>query len=172
MCASAFVYSAIASQSGLCHGAMAFKGPREVVSQSLLDSVKLPSSCASRRRIKKDFSLGMEEFGEPWSDVGETDSEEDFQPTKKKTNVNPKKACAKPTMSHFGAPTTLDQQEKLSKGVVPKNTQKNDAWTQKPLLTGCIQGILLAQKIFVHRILYLLVKQHFWINGSLLSPLK
>ena len=62
--------------------------------QSLLDSMKFPPSYASRRRIKKDFSLGMEEFGDPWSDVGESDSE-DFQPTKKKTKINPEKAYAK-----------------------------------------------------------------------------
>ena len=110
---------------------MAFKGPREVVSQSLLDSVKFPPSSASRRRIKKYFSLGMEEFGDPWSDVGETDSDDAFQPTKKKTKINPEKACVKPTTSRFAAPTTSDQLEKLSKGGVPKNTQKNDAWAQK-----------------------------------------
>ena len=101
---------------------MAFKGPREVVSQSLLDSVKFPPSSASRRRIKKHFSLGMEEFGDPWSDVGETDSDDDFQPTKKKTKINPEKACVKPTTSRFAAPSTGK-----TKGVVPKNTQKNDA---------------------------------------------
>ena len=67
---------------------MAFS--KEVISQSLLDSLKFPPSRAARRRIKKDFSLGMEEFGDPWSDVEESDSE-DFQPTKKKAKINPEK---------------------------------------------------------------------------------
>ncbi len=52
--------------------------------------MKFPPSRAGRRRIKKDFSLGMEEFGDPWSDVGESDSE-DFQPTKKKLKSTQKK---------------------------------------------------------------------------------
>ena len=106
---------------------MSFKG-REVVSQSLLDSVKFPPSPAFKR-IKKYFDLGMAEFGYPWSDHGETDSDEyAFQPTKKKRKV---KAVAKPkdySTSRFGTPTISDQLQQLPKGVVPKNTQKNDAW--------------------------------------------
>ena len=70
---------------------MSLKG-REVVSQSLLDSVKFPPSPASKRRIKKYFDLGMAEFGYPWSNHGETDSDEDtFQPTKKTQS----KSCCK-----------------------------------------------------------------------------
>lgn len=77
--------------------------------------------------LKRTFSLGI--FCDTWSDVGESDSE-DFQPTKKKAKINTEEACAKPT-SHFGAPTTSDQLEKLSKGDIPKNTQKNDTWAHK-----------------------------------------
>ena len=69
----------------------------------------------------------MEEYGDPWSDFRESDSE-DFQPTKKKANINGDKASARPTMSHFGAPTTSNQLEKLSKGVIPKNIH---TWVKK-----------------------------------------
>ena len=54
------------------------------------------------------------------------------QPKKRKV-----KAVAKPkdySTSRFETPTTSDQLQQLSKGVVPKNTQKNDAWALKTFI--------------------------------------
>ena len=61
----------------------------------------------------------MEEFGDPWSNVGETDSNNDFQPNKKKAKISER---VKPAgTSRFGVPTTSDQLEKLVKGIAPNN---------------------------------------------------
>ena len=112
---------------------MAFS--EEVISQSLLDSVKFPPSRAARLglggELKRTSALG-------WKNLvilGLTlrnQTVRTFNRLRKKLKSTRKKACAKPT-SRFGAPTTSEQLEKLSKGVVPKNTQtqKNDTWAQK-----------------------------------------
>ena len=67
----------------------------------------------------------MEGFEYYWSDVG-SDGEDDFQPTKKKKQ---KSTLKKPVQSlHQVALEFLpfsEQLEKLSKGVIPKNTQKS-----------------------------------------------
>ena len=91
---------------------MAFS--REVVSQSLLNFLHL----LLLGGLKRILVLGWKN-GDPWSDVGESDSE-DFQPTKKKAKINTEETCNESLWSshYFGSAG------KLSKGVIPKNTQK------------------------------------------------
>ena len=66
----------------------------------------------------------MEEFGDPWRNLTV------------KTFNQLRKACAKSTMSRFGVPTTPEQLEKLSKGVIPKIPRKMIPGLKKFLLIG------------------------------------
>ena len=60
----------------------------QVMSPSLLDSIKFPPSPRTRRRIKEHFSLGMEEFGYPWSDDDEDFAEHPRKKAAKETNTS------------------------------------------------------------------------------------
>ena len=98
---------------------------KEIVSASLLRNLKYPPSPATKRRIKGDFSLGMGEW-EEWSSADEGD---DFQlqplARKKRTAA---KSSEPAKRKRFAEPATSAEFEKLSAGVIPKNTQKNEQW--------------------------------------------
>lgn len=57
--------------------------------------------------------------------MGNCDSDDDFRPSKKRKVQS---------AEHFAKPNTTNELELLSKGVVPKNTHKNDAWAFKTFL--------------------------------------
>ena len=98
---------------------------KEIVSASLLKNLKYPPSPATKRRIKEDFNLGMGEW-EEWSSADEGD---DFQlqplARKKRTAA---KSSEPAKCKRFAEPATSAELEKLSAGVIPKNTQKNYQW--------------------------------------------
>lgn len=98
---------------------------KEIVSASLLKNLKYLQSPATKRRIKEDFSLGMGEW-EEWSSADEGD---DFQlqplARKKRTAA---KSSEPAKHKQFAEPATSAELEKLSAGVIPKNTQKNEQW--------------------------------------------
>ena len=91
--------------------AMASRSRRPVISPSLLENIKLPSSPSTKRRIKENFRLGMGE----WTD---SDDSEDFQPLKKKAKRHAKGEGS--TGVRFGELTSKEELAKKSKGVIPK----------------------------------------------------
>ena len=177
---------------------------REVISQSLLDSIPFPPSAVARKRIEKHFSLGMEEFGFPWCIMdceseeefqplmkktkmiagkgikkGKNsvsirldcnrcdDSEDDFEPIQKKTKIKAGKATGKAGTGRFATPTTSHDLEKLAKGVVPENTQKNDHWAKRTFVdwltarNSCTEEVISPQDILLTRDAALLDK---WLS--------
>ena len=90
-----------------------------IVAQSLLEKLQYPPSAGTRKRIKEHFSLGMEDW----------DSDDsDFEPL-----ARTKRKCNGESPKRFADPTTSEALEETSKGVVPKNTQKNDQWALRAL---------------------------------------
>ena len=82
----------------------------DVVAPSLLEKLQYLPSPGTRKRIKENFSLGMEDW----------DSDDsDFQPL-----ARAKRKCHGDSPKRFAEPTSAEALESTSKGVVPKNTQK------------------------------------------------
>ena len=98
---------------------MACRSRRPVISPSLLENIKFPPSASTKRRIKENFQLGMGE----WTDSD--DDSEDFRPLKRKPKAVQRESS---TGTRFPEPTSEEELAKKSKGVIPKNTQKNDQW--------------------------------------------
>ena len=81
----------------------------DVVAPSLLEKLQYPPSPGTRKIIKENFSLGMEDW----------DSDDsDFQPL-----ARAKRKCHSDSPKRFVEPTSAEALESTSKGVVPKNTQ-------------------------------------------------
>ena len=91
----------------------------DVVAQSLLEKLQYSPSAGTRKRIKENFSLGMEDWDSDNSD---------FEPL-----ARTKRKCNGGSPKRFADPTTSEALEETSKGVVPKNTQKNDQWALRAL---------------------------------------
>ena len=89
------------------------------IAASLLEKLQYPSSPGTRKRIKENFSLGME-------DRDSDDS--DFQPI-----AMAKRKCHGDSPKRFAELTSAEALESTSKGVVPKNTQKSDEWAWRAL---------------------------------------
>ena len=98
---------------------------KKIVSASLLKTLKYLPSPATKRRIKADFSLGMGEW-EEWSSADEGDDFQLQSLARKKCTAARSSEPAK--CERFAEPATLAELEKLSAGVIPKNTQKNEQW--------------------------------------------
>ena len=101
---------------------------REIISPSLLARVATLDSSKS----PKQFSLGMSDW--TGSDHEGSDKEnEDFQPEKKR----PRKSLSlKPPMKtgakdRFAKSLTDVEYAKMTKRMVPKNTQKNTGWAMR-----------------------------------------
>ena len=91
----------------------------DVIAQSLLEKLHYPPSAGTRKRIKEKFPLGMEDW----------DSDDsDFEPL-----ARTKRKCHGGSPKRFADPTISEALEETSKGVVPKNTQKNDQWALRAL---------------------------------------
>ena len=91
----------------------------EAVAKRLLEKLQYPPSAATRKRIKESFSLGMEDW----------DSDDsDFEPL-----TRTKRKCDGESPKRFAEPTSSEVLERISKGVVPKSTQKSDQWAQRAL---------------------------------------
>ena len=85
----------------------------------MLEKLQYPPSPGTRKRIKENFSLGMEDW----------DSDDsDFQ-----LLARAKRKCHGDSPKRFAEPTSAEALESTSKGVVPKNTQKSDEWARRAL---------------------------------------
>ena len=98
---------------------------KEIVSASLLKNLKYPPAPATKRRIIADFSLGMGEW-EEWSSADEGDDYQ-LQPLARKKRTAAK-SSEPAKRERFAEPATSAELERLSAGVIPKNTQKNEQW--------------------------------------------
>ena len=90
----------------------------QLISPSLLKSMKFPPSPNTKKRIKKNFALAPEGFEL-------TDSEDEFMHPKTKKKVTSTRSSSS---KRFAEVTTDDQLAAASKGVIPKNTKKSDHW--------------------------------------------
>ena len=98
---------------------MAVKRREAVVAPGLLKKIQFPPPPKTKKRIKERFDLGMNEWN------NSDDSNDDFLPLKK----IPKSGCTR-----FAQLTSEEELEEKSKGVVPKNTQKDDQWALKTFM--------------------------------------
>ena len=89
------------------------------IAQSLLEKLQYLPSAGTGKRIKENFSLGMEDW----------DSDDNNFELLART----KWKCNGESPKWFADPTTSEALEETSKGVVPKNTQKNDQWALRAL---------------------------------------